>query len=613
MSTAFGDDAPRMPDRSLFIRELEKDLRFLQVFMLMMNRACPIRNVDLVWTEDGPPGRSGWRHLGINEALASPYSQLISCPSGNPHPRFCSLVNDHGLREAESCSVSDKAAEERVSRTGKAEVFRCHFGLIDIAVPVMANGSHIATLFSGQVLTSPPTENDFVQISASVSHLPYLSMPELREAYWSSDVVSDMEIQKTVSILEIFAEYLASAWERLTKALQLERQRVRELEIHRKEFAYLVLTGSPLDAAEARAALARTGLRHCPNRALVAQWQTDDRQARVDSDRDVTAILHTIDEICERLDNVVQAYVRGRGVCLFVHEQLGARCQSGRLNALELAQAILHALNERCKLRVRIGIGQIKNGFGRLGESYHEANLALASAQSSIASYRSSTQPESEIAVLAAQIPELLETRRFDEARVAFHSLPFSVERQFGANLTLARRILLSTLSTMVAAGQKLGCDSTTANELRSEAGDSLARAGNSFELQEAYTHLGETILNEIRQTHFDKGSRLVDRVCRWVERGIADGTDITQSALAQSLGVSTSHLSRVFRKVTGDTFERYVMRLRVERARRLLLDPSHNVSSVAQQCGFKDASYFARVFRKSIGCSPAEYSRRPA
>ncbi len=53
-------------------------------------------------------------------------------------------------------------------------------------------------------------------------------------------------------------------------------------------------------------------------------------------------------------------------------------------------------------------------------------------------------------------------------------------------------------------------------------------------------------------------------------------------------------------------------MTRRVELAKRLLLDPLHNVSHVAQRCGFSDASYFARVFRKIAGCSPTDYCRDP-
>jgi len=70
--------------------------------------------------------------------------------------------------------------------------------------------------------------------------------------------------------------------------------------------------------------------------------------------------------------------------------------------------------------------------------------------------------------------------------------------------------------------------------------------------------------------------------------------------------------MSRTFKRETGRTFEHYLAEKRVEYARRLLLDPLNNVSDVAHKCGFVDASYFARVFRKFAGCSPSEYCQAP-
>lgn len=77
-------------------------------------------------------------------------------------------------------------------------------------------------------------------------------------------------------------------------------------------------------------------------------------------------------------------------------------------------------------------------------------------------------------------------------------------------------------------------------------------------------------------------------------------------------IGVSAGHLSRTFRRVSGLTFERYLMEKRVERAQRLLLDPVSRVSDVAERCDFCNPAYFARVFRKLSGCSPTEYSKNP-
>jgi two-component system response regulator YesN len=70
--------------------------------------------------------------------------------------------------------------------------------------------------------------------------------------------------------------------------------------------------------------------------------------------------------------------------------------------------------------------------------------------------------------------------------------------------------------------------------------------------------------------------------------------------------------MSRTFKREMGETFEQYVIARRVELAKRLLLNPLNNVSEVARRSGFSDPSYFARVFRKLVGCSPREYCDDP-
>ena len=611
MSSAPGSTLLRPGERELFIEEFEKDLKFLQVFMLLMNRSCPIKNVDLVWVENGPSGRSGWRHVGIIEALEGPCSRLLRCTPGNPHPVFCNIVNDYGLREAESCGISDKSAEDRVSRTGKAEVYRCHFGLTDIAVPVIANGRHVATLFSGQVLREAPSESGFEQIGKDVAHLKHVSPRELREAYWNCAVVSEEDIRNTVVLLEVFAEYLASSWERLLKAVQQERQHNRELAVLRKEFAYLVLDRDA-DLVDARAAMTRLGIRNSPNRVLMVKLETEDEKAtRAGTDRAITTALYAIDELCDKLDDVVHTNLRGRGVCIFLHDRGGSR-RPGRMSAQQLAQTILHTVANRCPMRVRIGVGEVKPELSRLAESYLEANLALAASNATIAFYKPSTGVD-EASLLVQQACALIAGRRLDEAALAAQSLPFHAERQFGSNLGAQRRFLLAAVASLSVSAQKLGCEGAVLDAIRRESSEVLTRAETLLEIQQAFLGLAESLIDEVRQLHADRGSRIVERVCRMVERNLTAGENaVKQSSLAASLGISASHLSRVFKQTTGQTFERYLMQRRVELAQRLLLDPAHNVSTVALQCGFADSSYFARVFRKLAGCSPAEYSRNP-
>ena len=74
---------------------------------------------------------------------------------------------------------------------------------------------------------------------------------------------------------------------------------------------------------------------------------------------------------------------------------------------------------------------------------------------------------------------------------------------------------------------------------------------------------------------------------------------------LAESLGVSKSHLIRVFRAAMGLSPGQYLTRVRLDAAKQLLAHREYNLDVVASLCGFSGANYLCRVFKKVVGCSP--------
>jgi ligand-binding sensor protein len=290
--------------KRLFVQEFEKDLNFLNLFFLLINKSCPIKKIDLLWAQDGPVGRAGLRRLmGTGEALSSPCAKLLSeAAGGGSDPCFCELVNDFGRHEADSCGVSDKAAEQRVRRTGRAEVYRCHAGLVDIAVPVICDGEHIATLLTGQVLRDLPSARGFVQIARDVQHLSYLNPEALEKAYYRVPVVSDADIQNAISVLEVFAEYLANSWSRLSQVVRDQRRAGVESQLLRKEFAHAVLEGTVPIREELRELMHNIGLTRFPNRVLVVRLESEDEYTRPKPSFDVafTAALQAVEESCDR-------------------------------------------------------------------------------------------------------------------------------------------------------------------------------------------------------------------------------------------------------------------------------------------------------------------------
>jgi AraC family transcriptional regulator len=101
-------------------------------------------------------------------------------------------------------------------------------------------------------------------------------------------------------------------------------------------------------------------------------------------------------------------------------------------------------------------------------------------------------------------------------------------------------------------------------------------------------------------------GSARLRRIRELVHVKMED--DLTLDEMAQSVGLSTAHFARMFRKSTGETPHKFVLRQRLERAKVMLRAPDARVLDVAVACGFKTQQHFAQVFRDVCGVSPTEY-----
>jgi len=82
----------------------------------------------------------------------------------------------------------------------------------------------------------------------------------------------------------------------------------------------------------------------------------------------------------------------------------------------------------------------------------------------------------------------------------------------------------------------------------------------------------------------------------------------ITETELAEMVGMSRFQFSRLFKKITGKTFKEFLSDHRILSAVALLKNPNANISEVSYAVGFSDPSYFSRVFKRLTGHMPSEY-----
>lgn len=103
--------------------------------------------------------------------------------------------------------------------------------------------------------------------------------------------------------------------------------------------------------------------------------------------------------------------------------------------------------------------------------------------------------------------------------------------------------------------------------------------------------------------------ARLLAKITDMVEAHIAD-SDFNVTRLQESLGLGSKLLYRKVKQMTGKTPIEFIRHIRMQRAAIMLREGRFSVSEVMYMVGFSNSSYFSKVFQKTYGITPAEYSR---
>lgn len=121
------------------------------------------------------------------------------------------------------------------------------------------------------------------------------------------------------------------------------------------------------------------------------------------------------------------------------------------------------------------------------------------------------------------------------------------------------------------------------------------------------YLFLGKLIdLQGCDRDETDVTSDYIENALKFIQYNYSHSIDI--SSIAASIGISRSHLYRVFIKHLGISPNDYLTQYRINRACSLLRNSKLTISNIANSVGYDDPLYFSRVFKKVKGVSPSIY-----
>ena len=111
-----------------------------------------------------------------------------------------------------------------------------------------------------------------------------------------------------------------------------------------------------------------------------------------------------------------------------------------------------------------------------------------------------------------------------------------------------------------------------------------------------------------LRLSQRDSEPTPIDRVCSYIKEHYAE--QISLDDLAEIVHFNKNHLVRQFKKTVGVSPISYLIRLRMEHARKLLTETDFPVKEIAASCGYFDFSFFNSYFKKHHSLTPLEYRK---
>ncbi len=101
-------------------------------------------------------------------------------------------------------------------------------------------------------------------------------------------------------------------------------------------------------------------------------------------------------------------------------------------------------------------------------------------------------------------------------------------------------------------------------------------------------------------------GNHVVDNTIAYIAENYGNPIGLQEAACAMDL--SESHLSRLFKEITGLNFLQYLNAWRINKAVELLANPRKNISEISICCGFPTPGYFAKIFKRFTGSTPSQF-----
>ncbi len=306
--------------------------------------------------------------------------------------------------------------------------------------------------------------------------------------------------------------------------------------------------------------------------------------------------------------NCLVGPVMSNRIVLLVPRQEEQVSYEERIRIVEDARSLAKILEERLNARFRIGIGRVHK-MEDLQLSYREALRSLNDSKSHVIHIDDLQSG----GIYEEEFPVETE-RRIYHFLEAGSTAPMLAELNIFFDWMVKQypndcgNIILKVLEYIIWA-ERVAFEAGIFNYNFSDRKDYLEIAtsfGEYESLQRWFSEKMAAVCDAIHDHKESQSNSIVKKAQNYIQENYSH--DISLDDVSRAVNISPYYFSRVFKDESGENFIEYLTRVRVEKAKELLADPSLSVKLISSMCGYSDPNYFSRLFKKQTDMTPREY-----
>lgn len=277
--------------------------------------------------------------------------------------------------------------------------------------------------------------------------------------------------------------------------------------------------------------------------------------------------------------------------------------QQGGEDILEQIENLSDILSDEFDCKPKMVVGSVVYGFEELYISYNDAHYLMENEKESIRDIVQTLGAQSKVELFKDVYAELKNVMCANVGNTAYVLKAFD---------TFAKAVKSYNVSSAATRWNcfEIGCAlyfvyKEEGGEADNGKLDALSKSLLSADREEA-CEVTRMFITQLLEKDEENVHYIVSTAKRYIDDHISE--ELSVSSIAMSLYVTPNYFSRLFKRITKEGCNEYIVRKRIEKAKSLLETTSLKTGKIALMVGYRDTNYFSLAFKKHTGKSPTKY-----